>query len=68
MHWKVRLDDEHGRFWLQSDHRWSDCMSDGLAFATVREADQTAARAKASVKSGEWHPRIKVISFKGDGT
>lgn len=67
MHWRVRLDDQHGRFWLQSDHKWSDCKSDGKVFATEAEAVSAAISARTNAaKTSDWFPKIKVIVFKED--
>lgn len=64
MYWMVRLDDQHGRFWMESDHKaWSDSVEDGHRFDKREDADQAAAQAQARVKSAEWFPRIKVVSF-----
>jgi hypothetical protein len=67
MYWRVRLHDQHGRFWLQSDKKWSDAAEDGQIFKTREAADQAVARAKARAKrTEEWFPIIKAVPFKGD--
>jgi hypothetical protein len=64
-HWKVRLDDQHGRFWMEADRKWSETIERGQKFTTEREADLAASRARASAaKSTDWFPKIKVVGFK----
>jgi hypothetical protein len=61
----VRLDDQHGRFWLESDRHWSDSIDGGHRFTTEEEADLACSRARASAASSEdWFPRIRVVGFK----
>jgi hypothetical protein len=61
----VRLDDQHGRFWIESDHQWSDSIQRGQKFTTEREADLAASRARASAARAEdWFPKIRVVGFK----
>jgi hypothetical protein len=61
----VRLDDQHGRFWMEEDRKWSDSTRRAHRFTTEREADLAASRARASAaKSEDWFPKIKVVGFK----
>jgi hypothetical protein len=65
VHWKVRLDDQNGRFWLEEDRKWSDSTDRAQRFTTEREADLAASRARASAaKSEDWFPKIRVVVFK----
>jgi hypothetical protein len=61
----VRLEDEHGQFWLEEERKWSDSIQRGRRFTTEAEADLAVSRARASAAtSAEWFPRIKVVGFK----
>jgi hypothetical protein len=60
----VRQDDQHGRFWMEEEHMWSDAIQTGHKFTTEREADLAAARARVSAIKAERFPTIKVVGFK----
>jgi hypothetical protein len=67
MHFKIRLEDQHGRFWLtERERRWSDSADDALQFASVDAANQAAADARHRTHPtyhADWFPRIKVVQF-----
>jgi hypothetical protein len=66
-HWRIRLDDDHGRFWLSGERLWSDCIDDGTLFSVEAEARAMALQIRTSIAANrEWFPKIKVVSFKGN--
>jgi hypothetical protein len=53
---------------MEEDHAWSDSIEDGHRYAREEDAYQAAERAKVSAaKSGDWFPKIRVVSFPGGG-
>jgi hypothetical protein len=64
-HWRIRLDDENGRFWLSGERRWSDAVEDSIAFSVEAEARTAALEIQAKADANpEWFPKIKVVAFR----
>jgi hypothetical protein len=65
MNWRIRCDDENGRFWLAGEGRWSDSLGDGMVFAVEDEARALALELQAKANTNpDWFPKIKVVTFK----
>ena len=66
MHYCVRLNDEHGQFWMTERARmWTDEPKEALKFKEEKKAVAAAQRAGADMKKySGWFPKIKVITFK----
>ena len=66
--WKVRLEDEHGAFWLRvtSDRKWwHDSENAATAFTKEFEASREASEARKRLANFGRHSKVKVIKFEG---
>jgi hypothetical protein len=65
MHWKIKLADDNGHFWLTDRERmWSDDHSDALQFTCYETASKAALLARGRVAQYiDWFPRVKIVKF-----
>jgi hypothetical protein len=67
MHWRIKLEDQHGCFWLTNREWrcWSDSVDDAMVFTRYEKAAVAAALVKTNVeKYIDWFPRVRIVKFK----
>jgi len=65
MHWRIKLEDQHGHFWLtEKRNMWSDRADDAFRFTCEDKAREVAVYVKSTVAEYiDWFPRVKVVRF-----
>jgi uncharacterized protein YeaO (DUF488 family) len=69
--WKVKLEDEHGAYWLRvtSNRRWWHDTEDAATdFAKQFEAELEASEARKRLTKFGKHSQVKVIRFEEVGS
>jgi hypothetical protein len=63
--WRIRADDESGRYWLSGERLWSDSVDDGIVFTVEDEARTLALEIETRVGANpDRSMKIKVVSFR----
>jgi hypothetical protein len=64
-HWRIKLTDDVGTFWLTDGERmWSDVPEDAIEFTCYGTAEKAALLARSRVaRYIDWFPRVKIVKW-----
>jgi hypothetical protein len=65
MHWKIKIINTDGTYWLCGNQKWSDDHKDGLGFSDEAEADKLVDMFRSKLTVYREPFKVKAIRFKG---
>jgi hypothetical protein len=66
MHWRIKLKDDNGQFWLSDRPRrmWTDIADDAYRFTSLETAYDAADHARDRIAHNpDWCARVTIVKF-----